>query len=271
MRPFGHTETREGREECIAPLDDRLQEVWEEFITPREWDGFGEDEINYSSFACALELLAPLRPSIDALHAHALRVHDDTALSDVSLGSFITAGYQLLPQKDIVYDLHLPGIYHLGAFLVGKRLTIAGAAGEHTGRGLIGELVVMGETSHHAGHGMFGVLRNHGTLGGYAGDRMTGLFENHGTTDVMAGLLMRGILMNHGTVDDNAGLMMLGKTNLPIPPLSRRYTIFNFLYDLSTGRKNPARCMERFIDDVWRMAPPYAESYDYLKKRYGAA
>jgi formylmethanofuran dehydrogenase subunit C len=142
----------------------------------------------------------PIQPSIAQLHHHILVTqHHDPVVSN-TLGIFISAGYQLLPEREIVYDLDTPRLNCIGLDLEGKHLiidgnigaaacsqmigdlTINGRAGPETGYQMIGSLTVNGFARGNVGHMMIGRLKNNGHITGIAGECMLG--ENDGRWNI---------------------------------------------------------------------------------------
>jgi hypothetical protein len=189
MRPFGHTDVLETREDII-PLESRLQKAWKRYR--RKVVNKDLLEIYFES---ALEILSSIRPSLDELHLHLDMTSFDPRAFDFDglrlarqLGCFLTAGYQLLPQQEIVHDrkTYLP---YLGAFLEGKHLIIDGAVGASPGYEMIGDLTVNGTVGAYSGERMIGtftfkgsfgfMFTKDGTLGGTPGKEMIGIYRTH--------------------------------------------------------------------------------------------
>jgi hypothetical protein len=169
MRPFGHDGAREERDARIVPLDDRLQKAWAQYradaIHPITSNG---------EFLRAIGILEPIRPSCAQLHAFILRASFEKWWMRSALGCFISAGYQLLPEKEIIYDLDTPDLNLLGFFLSDKRLIIDGRVNEHAGNHMIGELVINGVAGPYAGYKMIGTLAVHGRAENHFGAQMIG-------------------------------------------------------------------------------------------------
>jgi hypothetical protein len=191
MRPFGHTEAKTEREACIVPVDTRLQEASRKYFSSIE--RYNPYDDNLEQYRFARRLLRPLQLSVSDLH-HFVLTHF-TSLDDLSakydydiygsdLGIFMSAGYQLLPQKRIVYDLHLPHIDCLGAFLREKELRITGHAGNGVGQRMIGKLTNDGRVGDNAGYRMIGRFDNRGTHGENIGIGMIGQFISASDDDV---------------------------------------------------------------------------------------
>jgi hypothetical protein len=103
-----------------------------------------------------------------ALHRFALEERatiESSVDSSIAVGLFVSAGYQVLPTREIVYDLELPQLDSLGAFLEHKRLVIRGSTGSNTGDSMLGVLVNEGEVGPFAGMWMIGRFDNRGTHG----------------------------------------------------------------------------------------------------------
>jgi hypothetical protein len=177
MRPFGFGGSREGRDAKTAKVDPRLQETLDDYLiaeyrtrwsNARDWDGY---------HAHALDALSLAEPSLSELHALVMQ-NQECKIDDYKslLGVFLSAGYQSLPEREIVYDLIMPSIERLGFLLAGKRLVIDGDAGSYAGERMCGELVVNGSVGDEAGHSMIGHLTINGTAGDDAGYDMIGVY-----------------------------------------------------------------------------------------------
>jgi hypothetical protein len=100
-----------------------------------------------------------------ALHRHALLTSHPTKTWGAALGCFITAGYSLLPEREIVYPLHTPDLDALGSHLQNKHLIIDGTVGAGVGIEMIGQLTNNGEIGNDPGHSMIGTFTNNGKTG----------------------------------------------------------------------------------------------------------
>jgi hypothetical protein len=188
MKPFGHTEARDGRDTQITPVDERLDTIlhgqlerWEDFISYHERSTYFRGDLWQHG----------LSPSQHELEQLILRTPmTDETVSD-ALGIFVSVGLSLLPDTAIIYSLHTPLLNYLG-FELKKDLIITGTLGDG------------------AGANLYGVLTNHGTLGDFAGMGMYGLFVNYGEAKEVAGFMMIGALMNYGLFGDGWGSEMFG-------------------------------------------------------------
>jgi hypothetical protein len=189
MKPLGHTQARDGRDEHFDVNDDRLGDIWKEYLATTP---FAVDD----GFSRAMHLLEPLRPSLIDLHRH-IFMHDSfvdgrSSTRSSQLGTFISAGYQLLPEKRIIYDLRTPRLHHLGSYLVGKHLIIDGEVGDY------------------AGHHMIGMLTNNGHATSGCGAAMVGTVINRGVTGMSCAKGLYGILIQEGRSRGMPGREMLG-------------------------------------------------------------
>jgi hypothetical protein len=152
MRPVGHSEAREGRDDRIEPLDTRVEEAWEMYLRTslyyKERDWYCKR---------AMEVLMPVRPSVQQLHRFIVGKNIDET-HDCLLGFFISAGYQLVPERTIVYDLDTPDLDYLGFQLRGKHLIVTGTVGEWVGSEMIGHLTLNGKAREQFGKYMIGCL-----------------------------------------------------------------------------------------------------------------
>jgi hypothetical protein len=237
MRPFGHTQAREER--ASLPLDDRLQEVWERYIVKNDElsskkDAVFSDDLDFALFEYARGIIAPLQPTRSALHHHIIMTlplfrseecYGGGWLYPADLGIFVSAGYQCLPEKEIIYDLETPRLDNIGAFLQGKHLIIDGSAGISVGNHSVGRLT------------------NNGTLRNRAGADMIGHFTNHGIVGYSPAAGMIGCYTNTRR-DCPRPELYLGRTNRiwNIPKESRK----EFLHDI----KNPAHLSRDRLQDM---------------------
>jgi hypothetical protein len=108
-------------------------------------------------YALAHEVLRADPPSLAQLHRFIIEMQQDEDVEH-ALGPFISAGYQLLPEDEIVYDLDTPELSSLGMRLRNKLLIIDGAVGKWAGNNMIGSLVINGTAGEYAGAEMIGHL-----------------------------------------------------------------------------------------------------------------
>jgi hypothetical protein len=178
MRPFGHIESREGRD---AATDARLQDAWAYYLEHRQ-SSIDRD------LALMQRLVEPIRPSKTAIEQLIIMNHDLTTDDPLrrrwaDLGPFATAAYQLLPEEEIIYTLDTPRLYHLGYELREKHLIIDGRVGDGAGYSMFGALTINGEVGPDAGERMIGRLTNNCRAGYGFGERMIGFLENNGRVD----------------------------------------------------------------------------------------
>jgi hypothetical protein len=226
MRTLGHTEAREGR--ASLPLDARLQRAWERYALKQQEVSATlgvYDSDDWELFRYARRVIAPLRPTLSALNHHVLMTLPffdgdewvrNSSLCPFDFGIFVSAGYQCLPETEIVYDLDTPTLCGLGFALRGKHLIINGRVGSHVGKEMVGR------------------LRNNGEIGSYAGQRMIGHFTNHGKTGFVPAKEMIGCYTNtRRGVPKPQGLRGMHNRSWSIPKARRAA----FLHDI----ENPAQ------------------------------
>jgi hypothetical protein len=160
------------------------------------WERYHERCKNYPApdgrFSQAMSLLSGVPLSMAALKQHIIKAYAGRPTTYFELGLFASAGFQLLPERDIVYDLDTPNLYGVGAFLYGKRLVIDGSVGQSAGSCMRGELVLNGETDAYAGLQMIGLLINNSPSFASPGHLMIGeyrtshrTFHGYGHVDMM--------------------------------------------------------------------------------------
>jgi hypothetical protein len=133
------------------------------------------------------------------------------------LGAFVSAGYQLLPQRDILYDLQTPHLSYLGMFLKDKHLIITGSVGDRVGYLMRGSLTNEGVARFSFGDAMMGRLTNAGTMEHGGGNDMIGILRNTGTAGNL-GDMMIGVLEDNGTSSTRGRIMLgnnCGSWNIP--------------------------------------------------------
>jgi hypothetical protein len=149
------------------------------------WETYSRDAEGYldEDYAAALKLLTPIAPSLGQLHHLIVKaasgpeyVSDYQAFSPAwtRLGIFVSAGYQGLPQQEIVYDLDTPCLSSLGYQLSGKTLINTGSLGDMVGSFMVGHLINKGTMGDHAGFQMIGTCANQGQIGEEFGRDMLG-------------------------------------------------------------------------------------------------
>jgi hypothetical protein len=170
MRPLGHNAARGERDASILPPDDALEEAWREYQNIRgyilvSWDAYWE-------FAS------------DALHSADVSLRSIERFlvlhqrADPILGIFLSACYQKVPEKTIVYGPQCPRVDFLGYRLQGKHLIIDRDVGICTGAYLLGDLTINGSAGMNAGFMMVGTLTVSGNVSGHFGQGLIGAFAD---------------------------------------------------------------------------------------------
>jgi hypothetical protein len=290
MKPLGHTETKEGREASTTTID-KLLAAWEEYSFGRE--DFKEDfaesiiygtTVRKNHFLPAMRLIAPIRPSIDELNSLALHL-SEAVQEDGYLGLFLTAGYQLAPERKIVYPFHTPKLTYLGTYLCGKELRIDGSVGDHAGSGMIGGLRVRGSTGSWAGYGMVGVLENEGRCGDLLGMGMVGTLREGTDCGSLPGEMSSGVHLAPRSLPlhfydwftlgrhrrervlfspEDGALVRAKKTLLtPLPLLLSRLPLIR-----PNARRIAQRRYREFLRAVRDPSAPYDQTYKTLREQY---
>jgi hypothetical protein len=209
VRPLGHTEARAERHARLPPDDESLQEAWEAFLVNVS---SVDDNIDGDALmATTRDLLRPLTFSMASLEHLVLRT-EMPAKSSIGtyLGVFLSAGFSVLPDEEIIYRLRTPQIRYLGWGLE-KDLTIIGHVGDETGFCMTGTCIVTGTVGDYAGHGMVGMFANHGVVGDAAGLDMIGSFYTTGATGHFPGGRVPEMGMVGGWVFEEPSDGMLGR------------------------------------------------------------
>jgi hypothetical protein len=229
MKPFGHTDVREGRDADISPLDEEMDAVWTRYCARQYYD------FDMGPFEFARALLAGIPLSTSLLERHIIRTSishpDDTPQS---LGFFVSAGYQLLPEQRIVYPLNTPWLYFLGHGLFMKELVITGSVGPYAGSSMVGTLVNQGELGIKGGVDMIGHLRNEGKAGDLLGHRMAGTLINTGEAQEV-GVAMIGYQEN---------------LNSPLQGRTQSWTLKSSMERLLFRKEPLGRTKKRFLRDI---------------------
>jgi hypothetical protein len=183
MRPLGHDNAKEERVTPTTTIHNLIA-AWEEYSVGREdfskqcpmtvlFEKGVEKNLRAEHLLPAMRLIAPIRPSIDELNSLVFHLPEQ-AQKGGYLGLFLTAGYQLAPERKIVYPFDTPKLSYLGAYLCGKELRIDGAVGDAAGNMMVGVLRVRGSAESFTGQYMIGVLENKGRCGKATGIGMIG-------------------------------------------------------------------------------------------------
>jgi hypothetical protein len=181
MRPLGFTETKEGR--ALSQPDALLQELWHEYHAAYHASVSLDPGVPLQEYGVPLlfvSRLNELRPTKEQLYALILRqTHADHYFSCERLGIFVSAGLQLLPEREIVYPLHTPPLLQFGYGLVDKHLIITGSVGMQAGLNMIGDLTILGSAGRYAGDHMVGTHVTNGSSPWY-GFGMIGVISHDG-------------------------------------------------------------------------------------------
>jgi hypothetical protein len=247
----------DAREERDAHTDiSVLLEAWEEYERIIETVG-GPRMISSidNTLHQASVVLKHVRPSLPQLHHLALT---QMSLSDGGLlGLFLSAGYQYLPQTEIVYDLVNPQLPFLGYGLSGKHLIIDGVTGCYAGKAMSGSLTINGRVGDYSAERMIGTLVNNGAAGYSLGQSMIGHLTNNRIVGDHAGRWMYGVVENYGTMEDYPAEGIRGRfknhgdIGFTFPRRSRQWNI-------------PSNSRKQFLVDI---ANPDGLSYRDLNSR----
>jgi hypothetical protein len=240
-----------------------------------------------------MRLIAPLRPSIDELNSLALHL-PERVQENGYLGLFLTAGYQLAPERKIVYPFETPKLTYLGTYLCGKELRIDGSVGDYTGGMMIGGLRVRGSMGSWAGFEMIGMLENEGRCDAFAGWGMIGTLRQGDDCGSFAGEYVSGTHFSPHPLSGPHALSVYLDTSFSIP-FSHRTKREGALYlnddDASTrmkkvfyapfslalsnvpcirpyARRVAQRRYKRFLRAVSDPSAPYTQTYTMLHKKY---
>jgi hypothetical protein len=136
--------------------------------------------VEYETFT-AMALVRPIEPSLAQIEAFILQAQEHH--DDFFFGHFLTACYQLLPDRTITYSLETPALRFLGIGLSGKHLIIDGTCGNRAGHSMVGRLTINGTVGRMPAPNMIGILEYLRITGEHPGDKMTGLHNGEWTND----------------------------------------------------------------------------------------
>jgi hypothetical protein len=254
MRLLGHDGVKEEREAHNEPLDSCLLAAWEHCRT-MEYTHMREiiDDANV--------MLAKNVPSLVQLHRLVLETPPEAQSS--RLGAFITAGYNMLPQHEIVYPYDTPELLSLGYRLFMKNLVIRGNVGILTGEEMVGNLIIEGSVGAHAGTKMIGTLTNNGSVGAFCASEMIGEFTNNTFADY-AGLKFTGRITNNGQIDNH---------RFSFDAVGTQWLLSNTVEEdycgLSYKQQHTGEHKADFLHDITNPSRlPYEKLFDLLSRRY---
>jgi hypothetical protein len=205
-------------------------------------------------------ILEPLRPSLDQLHHLVLSTPVEERGSN-AFGYLLSAGYQLVPEHEIVYPFDTPEIPNLGAGLFMKLLIITGRVGVYAGHSMVGELEITGSAKYNAGYRMIGTFTNDGEVGDEAGKSMIGVFNNC-TFARHPGDRMTGVLYNYGRIGPVDPTLRGERWLMSMSFLDRVCAPF-------THAPHTRRHKERFLRDITNpRGLSYEEFWRELSDRY---
>jgi hypothetical protein len=216
----------------------------------------------------AQSLLAPLRPSCSELHSFIIRssayiaqlanTHPLENHVWAAFGLFITGGYALLPEREIVYDLETPDIRFLGYGLKEKHLIVNGLSGQHTGMRLCGELTINGTVGFGTGNLLVGKITCNGDASSSCGNYMIG--ELTVTNEIETNNFGTGMIGRlHTLARSKRGRQMLGEHNgsWNILPWQRK----RFAEDLTHLDEYDGETLYRKFHETYRKMPFFLPSF----------
>jgi hypothetical protein len=163
------------------------------------------------------------------------------------LGMFVNAGYHLVPDRKIVYDLDTPAITSIGYGLFMKDLVITGATGNSTGSGMVGTLVNEGTMGDYAGRYMIGTFTNNGTLGEHPAYCMAGVFTHLGEGGRYPGEHLLGRLITRGQDRWTIKLRPLQECARIIIRKPLAWHKLQFLHDIANGEGRDHRDLHAYL------------------------
>jgi hypothetical protein len=248
MRPFGHRHAKAARDARDAPLESPLKDAWEEFSLLKE------SLTKNRMYELQIERFREYGVSSTDLAAHILSFPEMAIDSDDSLdlGLFVSAGYQALAEREIVYDLHTPWLSFIGYHLKQKHLIITGSVGDFAGGRMLGRLTIKGSAGAYAANGLVGTAENYGTAGKMFGLEMVGHCKNYGRA-------------GYGLAHFQVGILT---TNRPCEPRGLFGTVNGEWYEPSSWHILPS-LRQHFIEEMEHIAEnPWPVDREKMLQRY---
>jgi hypothetical protein len=174
LKPQGHANMP--LQDHVFPLQ-RLAETALRWLDHIDWRKPGV--VNLHTFDDAREFMAGTDLSVPGLHALALDLRIQSHRDREHLGEFISAGYSLLNEPLVVFDLD-------ASWLGGLAMQYAGI------------FINSGNCGHSLGYASSGVVINLGTAQEWAGQRSEGSFLNAGTVGNGMGNNSTGTMIEQG-------------------------------------------------------------------------
>jgi len=179
MQPAGHEEQPQKRKNT-QPRS-KLAEIFEKWLkeAPSNLD-IGNFNTTQKLYKGAEAALTGLKPSLEELHGLLLGFADHPHIQ--AAGFFLSATYNTLTNKEIVYDLPIE-LSFLGCNLsASKILVVKSQTGTYLGEKAQGPIVNLSETGHFAGSHAEAPLINYGVAGASFGSMEKSVSINYGKT-----------------------------------------------------------------------------------------
>lgn len=182
----GHDEP-ERKREYVEP-DSRLSEAFEKWAATLVFN-------HEKDYERAVELLEGIDATVEEAHSLLIKYQDHKEIRQS--GMFISAIYNKVPEKVIIYDLDVP-VDFLAFKLNAKTFINNGTTKNNMGIYAQGNIINNGATYDQMGAYAKGNIINNGTTGAYLGVCAKGNIINNGTTDYAMGLEVKGNIINIG-------------------------------------------------------------------------
>lgn len=280
MEPAGHESVPNKRK--YEKPESRLIEVFENWF--RELPSAGKilDEVlEKREYDKAVEMTKEIRPTFADANALLLAYQDRPKIK--SAGLFVSALYNRVKERELLFDLDLPTpVNYLGFKLPKDKVLInKSKVGSWFGYDASGPVINYGQAQDHAGCGSKGLVANYGITVGSLGLDSSGLLLNLGKTSTGFGILSKGIAANFGTAahffgDEAHGILInAGRAEVFAPKMPQAIMIAlenpikhghrlasieaKYLLDSNTCKKLPK--LVNYINNLWNAFEDGIEDY----------
>jgi hypothetical protein len=203
FRPAGHNLKMERKD--YIKTESKLYKVFEKWLYEfdyKEWNYLIYSDESYNK---AVKMIKDIKPTIYEAHSALIAYQDHPKIKYAGL--FVSAVYNLVQDKTIVFDVNLDvDINCLGYRLEkGKILVNRSKVGGWMGFQASGIVVNYGEVGEAMGSRSSGIVVNYGKAGEGMGYEASGIVVNYGRAEESMGLGTLGILVNYGKAGDWMG------------------------------------------------------------------
>lgn len=209
MEPAGHEKPEEKRK---YKQEKGLAHAFVEYLNK-----FDDDLSAARNFSTASQMIRKLKPTVSEMHGLLIgfKDYENCKNWDHAAGTFASAVYNKVPDKEIVFDLELDEVDFVGYKLKkGKTIINKGALGWFFGCDSEGMVINRGEATSELGAGARAPVINYGSAGESMGYYAKAQIINHGDAETIgyfdedAGHYKEtpGLILNYGNVCQLGGL-----------------------------------------------------------------